>query len=215
MIYLRSYNLAFIKIPKNASTAISKTILESSILSTKDVVTYTTYKDSFITQNCATTSDLAHITIDEAIKLQLVPSNVDSFCIIRNPVERLLSLFMYRCRQGLHTLSISNFHSLVLNGRGTIIDHSWQNLRQTDFINSNTELLLYETIADELPVFWQTRFNQPLKQLEYVNKSSNSYTKDLVSHFYTKPLINLVNTYYEKDVILYDKLRSTSTATKS
>jgi Sulfotransferase family len=210
MIYLSSYNLAFIKIPKNASTAIARVILDSNILSSKDVITHTTYGDTFISQNCTTDSSLSHITIDEAISLGIVPQNTSSFCIIRNPLERLLSLFIYRCKQGVHELSVASFHKLVSDGNGTILDHTWQNLLQTDFINTNSTLLLYDTISEDLALFWKIHFNQEVTNLKYINKSSNADTKELVPRFYTKPLIKLVSNYYEKDIILYDKLRSTS-----
>jgi hypothetical protein len=210
MIYLSQYDLAFIKIPKNASTAIARAIFDSNILSSKDVVTYTTYGDAFMSQNCTTDSSLAHITIEQAIALRLVPISVNSFCVIRDPFERLLSLFIYRCKQGVHELSVDSFHKLVSEGAGTIADHTWQNLLQTDFINANSTLLLYDNIAEDLALFWKTRFNHQLTNLEYINKSSNANTKELVSHFYTTPIVKLVSAYYEKDIILYDKLKSTS-----
>lgn len=210
MIYLSSYNLVFIKIPKNASTAVSKILLDSDLTNTSDIITYTTYKNSFITRNCSTDPSLAHITMSEAVSLGFVPESCSSFCVIRNPFERLLSLYLYRCRQGLHKLSISTFSNLVHEGNGTISDHSWQNLLQSDFIVPNTTMLLYDSLFEELQMLYAKHFDKTLDSLEYVNSSSNAATKDLIDYFYTASTKQLVNSYYERDIILYDKLRNTS-----
>jgi hypothetical protein len=210
MIYLSSYNLAFIKIPKNASTAVSKILLESDLTTDSDVITYTTYKNNFLTRNCSTDPSLAHITMSEAVNLGFVPEYCNSFCVIRNPVERLLSLYLYRCRQGLHKLSVSTFSNLVYEGGGTINDHRWQNLLQSDFIAPSTTLLLYDSLFEELQVLYIKYFNKTLGSLECVNSSSNAATKDLIDYFYTASTKQLVNSYYERDIILYDKLRNTS-----
>lgn len=181
MLYLRNICTAFVLIPKNASTSIRES-LNGEILTGPN--------------------DVQHIGISTAIENGLLTINNRFIGVIRNPIERQLSMYLYRQRQKRYSekLSIEDFRNKIK--LGAINDHLWQMQLQSSFMEYNKEIIgelwLYEEVNERFKEFGT---------LKVKNKSFSGNTKDFIDIFYDKPTLKAVESYWRKDIELYNALR--------
>ena len=212
MIYIKRLNLVFIKIPKNASTSFSNFLIET-LVTNEDIYTNTANHDfdlnNMTSQNIdATLAKQSHITYLEAVSNNLIPSAVNCYGIIRNPLERMLSLYIYRLQQktyGNILPSTSHFQSLVKDG--VFQDFYWQQTAQTAFLKgaSNIQWLLYDNLASEVAAF-TNKYAIAVSKFPTINRSVGDKTH-LVTKYFTKDMIDCIRNCYIDDFNLYEELK--------
>jgi hypothetical protein len=187
MILYKPLNLLFIEVPKTGTES-----LEAAFSSLKSV----TIKNF-------------HPTLQECVdKCYIDPplSKYKIFATIRNPYEKLLSLYLYRARQKQKSVSPIDFETQIVTGQGKLIDHPWQMRLQSDFLMYNSKEFgtwwCFDNLYSEF-----TKLNLGIS-LPHKNKSSLYNTADLVDIFYTPSLKQLVFDTWNKDFELYYKVKN-------
>lgn len=212
MIYIKRLNLVFIKIPKNASTAISNLLLDT-LITTEDVFTATADKSFNLadmkSQNLSEKyAKQSHITYKQAVIYNLIPTTVDCYGVFRNPLERLLSLYVYRLQQKMYgniLPSVSHFKSKILDG--VYQDFVRQQTPQYQFLEgSKANWMLYDTLATDIKAF-AYKYKIDASQLARVNVSAGD-KQQLVSKYFDNELLDAVHRTYEQDFKLYEELKN-------
>lgn len=205
MIWIKRHKLVFVKIPKNASEAMADYL--KAYAADDDVFTHDNGFDLNINDPHRTHS---HMDVSYMLRNKLVTPDNHFIGIIRNPHERLLSLYLYRQRQRRYdtALSVGDFRERAK--RGFIEDHPWHMQLQSTFLDgaSSSEYLCY----DHLDIHIQTlayRYKFDKFILPVVNKSVKGVnTRDLVNSFYDDATYNAVNKYWERDIELYNGVKN-------
>lgn len=152
-----------------------------------------------------------HVDSTYVIEHNIVPSDAHFICVIREPLERQLSLYLYRIRDGIYPVRIpspEHFRSLFIDGR--LKDSTQQMQPQSTFINKQLShtYWLYDNVEKHLIDFCVTNNIEITSPLQVMNRSPGN-TKKLVDIFYTEELKNQVREAYEEDFILYNKVLNT------
>ena len=209
MIYIKRLNIAFIKIPKNASTSFSNYLIET-LVTAEDTYTLTAdrsfnltaMKSQNIPEGYTTKSHLTYAQCSS-----LVPSDTLCYGIIRNPLERMLSLYIYRLQQrayGNILPSVEHFRSLIKNG--VFQDFAWQQIAQTTFLAGavHKHWMLYDTLSDEVQSFAKI-YNIPTDNFPKINVSAGN-KQQLITKYFDTALIQEVRSNYYEDFNLYEEL---------
>lgn len=182
MIYLKTKDVLFISIPKNASSSFG-TLLKpfADIYSTK------------------------HLTLQEIQSITKISTDTKKIAIIRDPLERLLSLYLYRSKQrryGDHLPSPNHFRIKILEGNGKLLDHKWQMLLQTEYMTKSDGIWWDYKDIDTL-----ARLLVDM-QLPIVNKSTTIPYEQLIPVFYDAEILELVRKVYKADINLYNEIKN-------
>jgi hypothetical protein len=210
--------LAFILVPKNASTSLRSFYgIPSHHYVKKIKGTYVSQDIQFIKFNKAmllTTDEylekpmIEHVSLKKAISTNIIDKDARIIAIIREPLERQLSLYLYRHRQKKYNeeLSVLDFREKMRSGV-LLDDFSWQTQLQSWFTQ-------HESVAVE---YWPyTNLNNNFKEfgvLDYCNVSftSSKYkTSQLIDIFYDSVTRKAAESYWEKDIDLYKIICSTN-----
>jgi hypothetical protein len=134
--------------------------------------------------------------------------------VIRHPVERVISLFLYREKQKFSNepkLTVYDFRKLVTE-HGYLPDRPWHNQLQTSFLEYEGKQIgkwwLFDNIQKHIDEFVEENNINVKYPLEWKNKSIRGHlTKDYIHTFYDAASLSAVNKYYEKDIELYERLK--------
>ena len=209
MIYIKRFNLCFIRIPKNASSSAMHFIYHN-MCEDEDVVSRMyEWNDDKIEKlyykNCPVLPH-SHIDSKYVVEQGIVPESAHFIGVIREPLERVLSLYLYRIRDGQYgpiLPSPKHFRSQFADG--VFNDTPQQTQPQHTFLPSNGEFWLYENINDHL-LDLCSRYGVEVKEpLLRLNKSPGD-TKQLIKHFFTPELIESIQHKYAEDFELYKRL---------
>lgn len=207
MIWLKKHRLVFVKIPKNASEAIAaylQTYAEPDDVFTLDNGFYANIDEPHRTH--------AHMDMKYVLENRLADCNNTFLGVVRNPYERLLSLYLYRHRQRRYdtALSVDDFR-LKAKG-GYIQDHPWHMQLQSTFLNgTNGMYICYDNLRYHIQLIARDcGFAKDI--LPVVNKSVNGLnTRDLVDIFYDDVTRKAVHKYWQSDFDLYNEIRNAET----
>jgi hypothetical protein len=180
MIYLPKSNTLFINVPKNASTSFSTLLRDTA----------TIFSDK-------------HLTLYEIENIITLPSSVNIVAIIREPFERLLSLYLYRIKQQRYNTrfpSPEDFRKRVKEGNGTLIDHPWQMRAQSDYMPKERGTWWSYKNIDKLAN------NISTNNLQWENKSTSIPYSILIPKFYDADTYELVKQKYQCDIYLYEEI---------
>jgi hypothetical protein len=151
--------------------------------------------------------------VEYVIKHRLAHETDRFIGIIRNPLERVVSLFLYRQKQGFNkSLTAEDFKKIVTK-HGYFPDRKWQNQLQSSFLTYKGQNIgewwLFDDIQKHIDEFSETHNIQIKVPLMWKNKSlpKNRLTKDYLSWFYDDAALKAVNKYYEKDIEIYEGLK--------
>lgn len=196
MIWLKRYNTVFLKIPKNASEAIAHH-LQTYMYAPEDIYTY----DNGFGQNLLAPHDThCHMDVKYILSNNLATADNTFIGIIRHPVERLLSLYLYRHRQKRYDTKISVEDFRTRTREGFIIDHPWHMQPQHSFLMGANKKVFWS--YDYLPQHLLKFSGQ--QTFSVVNKSiPTKNTKDLINVFYDDATLKAVHKYWEMDIDLY------------
>lgn len=210
MIYIKRFNLAFIKIPKNASTSFSNYLIET-LVTAEDTYTFTAGPSFDLTAMTSQNipegySTESHLTYAQCSAL-LRP---DTLCygIIRHPLERMLSLYIYRLQQhayGNMLPSVAHFRSLVKNG--VFQDFVWQQAAQTNYLTGakHKRWMLYDNLDSEVSWFAK-KYNISTNEFPRINSSVGD-KQALVHKYFDEDMIQAILSRYKQDFELYEELK--------
>jgi hypothetical protein len=202
MIWIKRHNFVFIQIPKNASESVFAYLKDNA--ESEDVFTNVNGFDQNILDPHRL---LPHMDASYVLKNDLAPITSLYIGIIRNPFERLLSLYLYRHRQKRYSskLSVQDFREKA--NLGFIQDHPWQMQLQSSFLAgaSNKELWCFDNLDKHIKIFSE-KYYLTTSTLPIINKSTSHLTKDLISTFYDKYTERVVKEYWHDDFDLYNEL---------
>jgi hypothetical protein len=212
MVYLKKYNLIFLRVPKNASSSLSTWFIRN-LASSNDV--YSEVDDDGIKENNYPYSikrkyrncrhDL-HLTLQELVKEKLVNVNDQTkvISVIRNPIERQLSLFHYRCKNP----TVNSFRKDFKNGYYAY--DPYNKILQKDYNKLNGKYIgeywLYENIDYHLSKLCSD-LNIKKHKLDQFKRSGLKYTPEFVNKYYDKDTLERVSSFYRQDIILYNELK--------
>jgi hypothetical protein len=204
MIWLKRHKLVFVKIPKNASEAVSHH-LHMHMCRSEDVFTY----DNGFGQNMVEPHS-RHCHMDARYILGNNLADHDNLFVgvIRHPIERLLSLYLYRQRQRRYNTGISVEDFRYRAKEGFIIDHPWHMQLQSTFLDG----------ADRHQYWSYDKLSTHITELsgesnfKTVNKSiPTKSTQDLIDVFYDDITRRVVHKYWQRDIDLYHEVINAET----
>lgn len=204
--------LAFLLIPKNASSSIrtffnipiGKSVPDGNFLD-DNIRVFDFNGVKLLTTDEYGKQKVEHVDLDTALKFNLISSGARVVAIIRDPLERQLSLYFYRHRHKKYEtpVSIDDFRSRV--SKGYIEDSPWHMKLQTSFINNTSvdvEYWLYEDLNEKFLEFGV------LPHMNVSLDKTKFNTDLLISKFYDADTISAVKKYWRDDFILYEKLKN-------
>ena len=207
MIYIKRLNTCFIRIPKNASSSVVW-FLYNNVCTEED--TFSRISKVFGIGKSVNGPDLANSHADATylINNDIVPASASFLGVIREPLERQLSLYLFRIRDGNYGLqkpSPEHFRSLLING--ILPDSPQQMQSQSSFIPSNLKrtFWLCDRLDYHLQDFCLEHNIITEKPLQILNKSPGN-TKKLVNVFYNAYTKKQVEHTYYDDFQLYYSL---------
>ncbi len=216
MISIKRLKFNFINVPKNASTSVRRFFIDN-VVQPEDA--YSNYFDGYNiqrSQNMRTEhAHHSHMDVTFAIDNGLLDPSETIVGVIRNPIERVVSLFLYREKQRLspRPQTIQDFRKWV-SKHGYLPDRPWQNQLQSSFLTYQGKEIgqwwLFENIQQHIDDFSAQNNIKVNFPLEWKNKSiggRTNFTKDWLHVFYDDASLAAVNKYYQKDIELYEGLK--------
>jgi hypothetical protein len=211
MIYFKRLNTCFIRIPKNASSS-AMLFLYDNVWHKEDTISRM-YRwneheyDKTYHENCPVLPN-AHVDAKYVIDNGIVPATAQFYGIIREPLERCLSLYLYRIRDGRYGKILpSPEHFQSLFKYGVLQDTPQQMQIQSTFLNETGKYWLYEDIEKQLTDFCAQHNIKISVPLQLLNKSPGD-TKRLVPIFFSNKVLTEFKIAYQKDFELYEKVKN-------
>ena len=226
MIYIKRHKFVFIRVPKNASTAISQFMLEN-LFEPEDIVSKTIYDQYKISEkifyNNIDVNHSSHMDIANLIKSGYLKDDDISKCrivgIIREPAERLLSTYLYVIKRNNYAFNPSktmakvgspqNFRETLIKNNGVIPGREWSGKLQSSYMMYNGidvgEWWAYEDIPMLMNNIVASYGVDVKHRLRLTNKSNEEGTRSLMDKYYDKETLDLVRHVYRKDIELYAK----------
>ena len=195
----------FVKIPKTATEAMAAYL--QPYANDEDVFSHDNGFDLNLNDPHRTHS---HMDMNYILKHGLATRDNRFVGVIRNPYERLLSLYLYRQRQRRYDskLSVEDFRHRARSG--FIEDHVWHMQLQSTFLD-NGEYWCYDNLHSHVKKMAR-EFNFYNDVLPFVNRSTVKYdTRDLIDTFYDNATRTAVNKYWERDIELYNEVKNAET----
>lgn len=213
MIYVKRLNFCFIRVPKNASSTIMHYLYQNVCDQKEDIITrgFTDYPARILCINCPRLEH-SHIDTQFAIdKLKILP-DARFVGVIRNPLERQLSLYMFRILKNIYGAKPSpeHFRSMLDNGE-LKDDQPWQTQHQHTFLeydgNTIGEWWSYDNVDQHLSEFMKEHGIVERVPLQKLNASPGTKT-DLIDIFYDADSKARAMKAFAKDIELYEKVKS-------
>jgi hypothetical protein len=217
MIVCEKYNFIFIRIPKNASTSLAAFFI-NNCCGKNDIYTgvgNAKIKPHNINNNIIEkySKDMRyiHLTLNELIENEIITKrdaeNKKVIGVIRNPLERQLSLFFFLHRKDKNT-SPETFRKEFENGHH---ESDLSNLiPQTDYLKIGDEPVgefwLYENLNNHLTEFINEHNIKINKKLENYKSQFKRKDKNLIEQYYDKHTKKAVEDYYKSDFALYREM---------
>lgn len=215
MISIRRFGFNFISVPKNGSTSIRRFFIDN-VVQLEDVYAdyYQSETERWSRNLSSEHARYSHMDLQYAIDNDLIDPLETIVAVVREPFERLLSLYLYRFKQGAlnEKPSVEHFRRSVADGY--LPDQPWQNQTQASFLRYNGKPLgkwwLFEDIDYRLVQFCLKRRIKMRVPPRRQNVSLKSYeTRDYLTTFYDKATTEAVARYYAEDIELYHKVKMT------
>lgn len=205
MIRINRLKAVFINVPKTGSTSIREFLLQN-IVTKEDTVVYHNGFSSIPNLKVVN----SHYTQNLSLSNNFCLPDDTFFATVRNPLERILSLYMYRCRQGsVQFPSIQDFRKKLIYGQGWLEDHqAYQMQPQYQFLDYG-EWWCFDYLDSHVRDIVHRYDIQIKAPLQHYNKSlsSNIQTSSLVDTFYNDETRKLVSTAHARDFDLYERVK--------
>ena len=178
-----------------------------------DIISHgiTTYPEKISFINCPKLEH-SHVDAKFAIDELNVPNNAKFIGVVRHPLERQISLYLFRIRRGEYSCGKHNmpkhFRSKLINGE--LQDHQpCQMQHQHTFLeyaeSINGEWWIYERVEEHLTNLMKEYGIEQKLNFGYLNKSTQSLgkSKELIDVLYDDDTKKLAEKAFEKDIDLY------------
>jgi len=127
-----------------------------------------------------------------------------TFCVVRNPITRLLSAYRYRNLPddpNELNATLTKWKIEVINNPHCFMNHIYP---QYHFANFCTHVLKYENLEIELNALLK-KYNIPIRQLQRTNTPRKQYSNISINSI-SKENILWIREYYKEDFELYKNL---------
>lgn len=174
--YSSKYNLFFVHIPKNAGTSINE------FLEIKP-------------------DNRGHRTPLQLSELYTEYSSTPSFAVIRNPWDRMVSLYKFRKNKGhdKHLIGDYSFQQWLLSTQTPKMAGYMEWVNQYDLLfkdkNLVTEVIEYSNLVEELTIFLKKQGHYTIS-LPHLNSSNREH----YSSYYNDECIDFVARKFDKDI---------------
>jgi hypothetical protein len=212
MIYIKRLNFCFIRVPKNASSTIMHYLYQNACDQKKDIIThgFTEYPERISFINCPRLEH-SHIDAQFAIDKLNIPLDSKFVGVIRNPLEKQLSLYMFRILNNIYGVKPSPEHFRSMLDNGELKDtRPWQIQHQHTFLKYNENNIgtwwLYDNIDDHLFEFMKEYDITERIPLQKLN-ASPGIKKNLIDIFYDSDTKAQAMKAFKKDIELYEKAK--------
>lgn len=212
MIHLKRYKWIYINVPKTGSESMRKFILENRLLQPEDQFSKYNTPLGIKTQNIPSEhQNHSHMDVNY-IRKHGISNLVDKRIVgvIRDPIERLLSLYFYRIRgRRYENPGIADFRQRAASG--IIKDYKNQMQLQHTFLELDGVNIgewwcydfLEKHIQHDLIEYYGMK---ELLPIPHENRSvEEGRTKDFIDQFYDEDTRHAVETYWKKDIDLYER----------
>lgn len=213
MIYIKRLNFCFIRIPKNASSAVMHYLYQNACDPAEDMITQgiTEYPARISFINCPRLEH-SHVDAQFVIDRLKVPLDTKFVGVIRNPLEKQLSLYLFRIVNNVYgnvKPSPEHFRSLLNDGE-LKDDASFQTQHQHTFLQYNGQAIgewwLYENIGNHLSTFLNEYNIVETIPMQKLNASPGN-KKDLINIFYDTDSKSRAIKAFAKDIELYESIK--------
>lgn len=220
MVICDSRKFTFIRIPKNASTSLA-TYFINAYCNTNDV--YTGIGDAKIPTNNVSSQiidrykhsyQFIHLTLNQIIGNKIFPEERIRthriIGVIREPLDRQLSLFFFKCRKKGGQATPANFREMF--SRGFCSGDVNNEHLQSDYLKIGNqqvgEYWRYNDLQQHLDLFKaQIKPQRAVSLPNYKSSMRKSLDKErLIDEYYDQKTFDSVKRYYEKDFELWEKL---------
>lgn len=215
MVISDTHNFIYIRVPKNASTSLA-TFFVKNYCNVNDK--WTTIGDAGIPTSNISKEVIAkyrkqyrfiHLTLNEIIQEGIITeANARSkkiIGVVRNPLERQLSLYFFLNRQKSSQATVSQFRSVMQ--KGFYQSDGSNHILQTDYLKigeqSVGEFWKYDKLDDHLEDFI-SEHGQPMFPLKSFKSNFKPKKQDLISEYYDAPTRKAVEEYFAKDFEIYE-----------
>lgn len=223
MVICEKYNFTFLRIPKNASTSLATFFVNNCCdpktdkwTSIGDSQTQTNNINPELVSKYRFQHRFIHLTLSELIENGVISKEdalkKKAIGILRNPLERQLSLFFFKKHAGPRTPAsfrqefVEGKHINDLNNAITQLDY----LSVDGALHDNAEFWLYDDITTHLNKFISDN-KIPLKEtlMNYKSQMTPKDNKDeMIEKFYDNKTRDAVLKYYEGDYALYQEMKN-------
>ena len=210
MVVSYSKNFIFLRIPKNASSTLAKYFVDQCDKSTDKwtILHYSGIRENGIPKDViykyALQYQHVHLTLQQIVDEKIITvqdaENMKKIAVIRNPLERQLSLYFFLIKNEKSNSCPNHFREWFRFGRH-ITDVNNKNT-QAEFVKlngiipPNVEFWKYDNLQDYIP-----------QKLEYINSGFRPKDmKYLIAEYYDDKTKKAVEDYYAEDIEIYSKL---------
>lgn len=215
MVISDSNNFIYIRVPKNASTSLA-TFFVKNYCNVNDK--WTAVGDSGLKTNNISSDVVSkhrkqyrfiHLTLNEIIQEGIVTEedarSKRVIGVIRNPLERQLSLYFFLNRQSAGTATVSQFRSIMQ--KGFYESDGSNHILQTDYLKigdeSVGEFWKYDQLDDHIQEFVQQHY-KPAYPISSYKSNFKPKDKDLINEYYDAATRKAVEEYFAQDFEVYE-----------
>lgn len=215
MVISDSNNFIYIRIPKNASTSLA-TFFVKNYCKVNDK--WTAIGDAGIKSSNVSSDVIAkyrkqyrfiHLTLNEIINEGVITEaearSKRIIGVIRNPLERQLSLYFFLNRQNRGAATVSQFRSLMQ--KGFYESDGSNHILQTDYLKigdeSVGELWKYDNLDEHVEQFI-AEYGRPMFPLKLFKAGFKPKNADLINEYYDAATRKAVEEYFAKDFEAYE-----------
>ena len=226
MIYIKRFDRAFLRIPKTGSEALQLFLEQNVVDYSEDVISRpirlipstesTSIKLYKTALNTAEVFPTGHVSAAYTIDKEVCTTQTHFTGVIRDPLERQVSNFIYRLHKKEYVLQgtlANTFKMYITNGILTKEDYK-HTMSQVDYFKyegsllPNVEFWPYPKFKEKLYQFCESNNVEIKNPLQTINKSPGD-KKKLIASLYTPDILEQVMDVYQEDFELYNSLMGT------
>jgi hypothetical protein len=215
MIYIKKINTCLVRVPKAGSQSLLMFFFKNLYDETTDKISrmpgLSEDKMSLtFEKNPDWPFKSSHITVSNLIDHNIVDKSANFIAVVRNPLEKFLSLYFYFLRMGKYDNVIpskEHFHSMFNAGTYMRVKEH-HIIPQHKFLEFNGETIgnwwSFDFLNEHVNELCNEHSIYPKYKFQHLNKSPGNKSK-LINHFYSDDLIRDIKTIYQNDFDLYEE----------
>lgn len=215
MVISDSKNFMYIRVPKNASTSLATFFVKNYCKASDkwtaigDAGIKTSNVPQEVISKYRKQYRFIHLTLNEIINEGVI-TEADArskkiIGVIRNPLERQLSLYFFLNRQSAGAATVSQFRSIMQ--KGFYESDGSNHILQTDYLKigdeSVGEFWNYDKLDDHVAQFI-SEYGQPMFPLKSFKSNFKPKNIDLINEYYDASTRKAVEEYFAKDFEAYE-----------